>query len=279
MNNKFLKDEVSTIIFNDLELQDYVINIISKSTGLEIDFVRDNLVLDNNRINTNSEIKFSEVDAIYHNDYMYFNIEINTNKSRITDSKNFRYVCHLILKQVPPGNKEKYKKVWQININDYDYFGLGEFIYQSNIIEEKYHINRNDFMTIIDINLAYLRNIDYNLIKRERENSLKKLLYIFVCDNKKQREELYRGDKIMEKVNKKLEFLTDKFGNLYYDKEAYKDAVNYELGTNDGIEIGAKNKSIEIAKKMLAEKMSIETISRITNLTIEEINKLQDNNK
>ena len=76
-NNMFLKDEVSTIIFNDEDLRDYVVSIISESSGLERDFVSDNLVLDNNRINSNSEIKFSEVDSIYHNDYMYFNIEIH----------------------------------------------------------------------------------------------------------------------------------------------------------------------------------------------------------
>ena len=42
----------------------------------------------------------------------YFNIEINTHKSNNTDSKNFRYVCHLILKQVPIGEKDKYKKIY-----------------------------------------------------------------------------------------------------------------------------------------------------------------------
>ncbi len=272
----FLKNEVSTIIFNDEDLRDYVVSIISESSGLERDFVSDNLVLDNNRINSNSEIKFSEVDSIYHNDYMYFNIEINTHKSNNTDSKNFRYVCHLILKQVPIGEKDKYRKIYQININDYDYFGKDRFIYQSSMMEENLYLKRNDFMTIIDINLAYLRNIDYNQIKRERANSLKKLLYIFICNDKNKREELYNGDNLMEKVNKKLEFLIDEFGNLYYDKEAYMDAVYYELGTKDGIEIGAKNKSIEIARNLIQMNLKIDDIIKITSLTKEEVVKLKE---
>ena len=121
-----------------------------------------------------------------------------------------------------------------------------------------------------------MRNIDYNQIKRGRADSLKKLLYIFICNDKNKREELYNGDNLMEKVNKKLEFLTDEFGNLYYDKEAYMDAVYYELGTKDGIEIGAKNKSIEIAKNLIQMNLNIDDIIKITSLTKEEVVKLKE---
>ena len=41
-----------------------------------------------------------------------------------------------------------------------------------------------------------------------------------------------------------------------------------------GIEEGSINKSIEIAKKMLEEKIPIETIMKITTLSKEEIEKL-----
>ena len=111
-----------------------------------------------------------------------------------------------------------------------------------------------------------------NQIKRERANSLKKLLYIFICNDKNKREELYDGDSLMEKVNKKLEFLTDEFGNLYYDKEAHMDSVYYELGTKEG----AKNKSIEIAKNLIQMNLNIDDIIKITSLTKEEVVKLKE---
>ena len=41
-----------------------------------------------------------------------------------------------------------------------------------------------------------------------------------------------------------------------------------------GMQKGAKQKQIEIAKKMLEDKMDIETIIKITGLTKEEIEKL-----
>lgn len=46
------------------------------------------------------------------------------------------------------------------------------------------------------------------------------------------------------------------------------------LATKRGLERGVKNEKIEIAKKMLKEKMNIETIARITGLSVEEINRL-----
>ena len=48
----------------------------------------------------------------------------------------------------------------------------------------------------------------------------------------------------------------------------------YTSGINDGISKGENKKSIEIAKNMLKKNMSIEDISDITGLSIEEINKL-----
>ena len=118
--HKFLKDTVATVILTDESLRDYVTNIISKSTGIDYDLIDNNLVLDSKLVNVSSKTKFSEVDAIYHNDDIIFNIEVNLWKSLSTEKKNFRYICNSILKQVPPGSKDKYKKVYQININDYD---------------------------------------------------------------------------------------------------------------------------------------------------------------
>lgn len=78
----------------------------------------------------------------------------------------------------------------------------------------------------------------------------------------------------MDKVNEKLEDLTKEFGSLYYDKEEYENDIKFELGENKGKEIGRKERSIEIAKKMLKEKLDINLISKLTELTKEEIENL-----
>ena len=58
--------------------------------------------------------------------------------------------------------------------------------------------------------------------------------------------------------------------------EAKEEGISqgYTSGINDGISKGENKKSIKIAKNMLKKNMSIEDISDITGLSIEEINKL-----
>ena len=50
----------------------------------------------------------------------------------------------------------------------------------------------------------------------------------------------------------------------------------YAKGLDDGVEKGAREKQIEIAKSMLKENMDIEIIIKITGLTKEEIEKLKE---
>ena len=275
MREEFLKNEISTLLLNDYELIDYISLIISKACNLDLNFVRNNLEFISPKINANSLTKFSDVDAIYKNDNIYINIEVNTTKSDITDKKNMRYICNIVLKQVPPGKKDKYKKLYQINLDDYDYFGKNKFIYQSSIMEESLYIKRNDLFTIIDINLEYLRRLSYTDIKKEETNSLEQLLYIFICSDKEKREELYSKNELMDKVNEKLESLTNEYGTIYYDKEEYHKELVYELGTKDGI----KKEKMEIAKKMLKENMDIKLIIKVTGLTKEEIEILKNDQK
>ncbi len=155
---KFLRDEVANIILTDESLIDYIVCIVSASTNIKKEDILD-IKLFSPRINTNSNTKASNVDAIYENDKNIINIEVNMNESNLGTSKNMRYVYQLVLKQVKKGDKDKYKKVLQINLNAFDYFKKDEFIYHSCIMEEKFHIKRSEEIEIVDINLEKNRRI------------------------------------------------------------------------------------------------------------------------
>lgn len=60
----------------------------------------------------------------------------------------------------------------------------------------------------------------------------------------------------------------------YGYKEGWQNGL--KDGLEQGIEQGQKNKQIEIAKRLLDKKMEISTISEITGLTIQQIEKLND---
>jgi len=263
---KYLNDVVANLILSDIDCRDYLISIVSKAIGIEEELIKENLTLVSNRVNENINTKYNYADNVFENNFSIINIEVNYFKGANIEIKNMRYICHLILKQTSVGEKyEKLKPIYQININNYDVFKGGKFIYKSILMEESLHQKRSEFMTIIDINIDFLRDIDYNKLKEE--DSLEKLLYIFICDNKMILDKLYLNNRIMDEVRKKIDNIYKDFDYLlYYDHDEFINECSYEEGERQGIE--------KIAKTMLEKKMKIDDITEITGLTKDEIEKL-----
>ena len=99
--------------------------------------------------------------------------------------------------------------------------------------------------------------------------------------------EVSKGDKDMSEVYKKLDDLSkDKYYALLYDEEEKKayenkcileDAIEdaKENGYSSGYDSGKSDGVSNIAKNMLKKNMSMEDISDVTGLTIDEINNLK----
>ena len=135
---------------------------------------------------------------------------------------------------------------------------------------------------IYEINMDYYDKIWYS----KNEDEIKKNLYMIMLDLDKKELENMPKDKIVDKyitnvtiVNNDPEF--QKYMSEEKDKRKIQNSLlseakenGYTSGINDGISKGKNKKSIEIAKNMLKKNMSIEDISDITGLSIEEINKL-----
>ena len=200
---KFINDKVVKKILTSEreENREYLARIISAVTGIDKDILINNIKLVTSEVGTNNHIVDSTVDAIFNDNNEYINIEINYRFGKTTLVKNNVYLYHMILRQLD--SSKKYDKVIpaiQININGKDTFGRNEFIYKSMMMEVNYNIIRDELLTIYDINLDFLRNIDYNKIRKGSIFSLEKILYIFICDNKKLLDYIYQGDKVMDKV-------------------------------------------------------------------------------
>ncbi len=90
------------------------------------------------------------------------------------------------------------------------------------------------------------------------------------------------NNELVQKAEEELEYLNsdEEAQRLAYLREkAIRDeaaamAGAYNRGKEEGREQGEKSKSFQIARKMLEEKIDIETIIRLTDLTKEEIEKL-----
>mgnify|MGYP004464670817 FL=1 len=272
-----LKDKVVKKLLNSENptCREYLVRLISASTGISVKLLRNNIELITPNINSNSNYVNSVSDVMVKDNENYYNIEINYNNVPIAIIKNNIYMYNSILRQVHKSDDYKnVKGVIQININNYDLFGKGEFVYDSMMIEKKYHIVRDNMLRVIDINLDFLSNIDYNKIKKGNEYNLEKLLYFFVCNDKKLLDNIYNGNGLMRDISKIFNIdIEDLDKQLYYDYDEYMKEVSYEQGEIDA----TLKRNKEIIRNMLENNLDKDLMLKITKLDEETLNKIIDN--
>ena len=278
-----LKDKVAKKLFTEKKVGlEYLRKIISLAIGIPMDMIDKDIKLIHPNIGINKNIVNSEADVVLENGEFYVNLEINYYNNETSDIKNGLYLCHLLLRQVKKAKEyENLKKVYQINLNSYDALGKEEFIYHSKLYEKKYHIERSDFIEIIDINLEKLRQIDYNTLIKSNDMTLEKALYLFVCDDIEKLNAIYEGDKLMKKLMKENEDLLKNFDEmLYYDRDKMFLNACYDKGYSKGESVGyskgKQERNKEIAKELLQLEVSLPKIMKATGLSKEEILNLKD---
>ena len=262
--NKLLYDAVikKLLSSNTETLKRYVKKILEEITQKEIQ----NLKLIHPNIGINKNVVNSEVDLIYETEDTYYNIEVNRRYTKEIEKKNLAYLHQLSLRSIKKSKDYvKSKKVVQINLNNYDRFKEGKFLYKSSIMEENISLKRNEEIEIYDVNLDYLYKVGYNYIKK---NKLAKYLYLLVEEDE---EKIYEGDELLMDVKKEAERILENFDALlYYDP--------YELGMKDGrdegISIGRDMEKSETAMNFIKEGVDLGIISKATNLDMQELEKM-----
>lgn len=259
----FINDRAAKLLLTDINLRDYVCLIISKLLKLNYNYVKDNLELVHNGVNKNQNIKGKDTDALFENDYSVINFEFNTEYKSAYIIKNNMYVFHLYLRQLKPGEKErKIKPIYQINVNNFDIYQKGEFIYKTQLCETTYHCIRDNNLVIYDINMDFLKKLSYNEIDGMPSDSLEKLFLVFYNREDFNYEQFYDGNPIMERVIKRLEEMWENFDDmLYYDVEKLRKAADDE----------AMKETIEKQVAEKVEKRGKEIIKEITQKVTDEV--------
>ena len=148
----------------------------------------------------------------------------------------------------------------------------------------KYHtiwnLREKEFPDIIltnDIEMHILEIPKINDNEMLKDELVQWLRFIKEPENKGV-EKFMEENKYLKQARKELEHLSGDpdFKRLLESRAGFLRDVDakMEVAKNEGKEEGKKQKQLEIAKKMKEENISIEQISRITNLTVEEIEKL-----
>ena len=233
----------------------------------------------------NVNIKDKRVDAIVHTGNKKIEIEINSQNKDYLHTRSTAYICNIYQSNASVGDTyNEDTDIIQVNLT----WGLGRNndemkIYK--IMNEKGELYVKNFI-IYEINMDYYDKIWYS----KNEEEIKKNQYMIMLDLDKKELKNMPKDKIVDKYITNVTIVNDdpefqKYMSEEEDKkkiqnsllsEAKEEGISqgYTSGINDGISKGKNKKSIEIAKNMLRKNMSIEDISDITGLSIEEINKL-----
>ena len=233
----------------------------------------------------NVNVKDKRVDAIVHTGNKKIEIEINSQNKDYLHTRSTAYICNIYQSNASVGDTyNEDTDIIQVNLT----WGLGRNndemkIYK--IMNEKGELYVKNFI-IYEINMDYYDKIWYS----KNEEEIKKNQYMIMLDLDKKELENMPKDKIVDKYITNVTIVNDnpefqKYMSEEEDKkkiqnsllsEAKEEGISqgYTSGINDGISKGENKKSIEIAKNMLKKNMSIEDISDITGLSIEEINKL-----
>jgi len=222
------------------------------------------------------------------NDGMIVNIEMQVRDLKNVEQRNDIYEAKTISRHFARG--EDYRKaneVVSIYILNYNLFGFDDYIldtikvlnkyreYQVNSISKEYYIQLPKFRK---------SNPDMN-------NKLNQWLAIIDDEDRGKIEMAKEKNEVIKQAEVEIRYFTesekaryledmrdlwesDRVSELNYEKEiAQKEGM--EKGIKEGRKEGRKEEKIEIAKKLLLKKISIEDIEEITGLTEKEIKKLE----
>ena len=263
--NLFIRDKFAKAIFANPVNSDYVIKYVK---ALE---QKDNIEILSYEvlypeINTFKNLKDRITDAYgvlnTSEGLVLLNTEFNCNYTNEGYLKNIVYVCHMLIKYADVSSGKVYSKCIQINIDNFDVYGEGKFVYKEEILK-KYRNKENFILTIYHINVALLRKMSYDDIRKLNRDSLEYLSLICITNNKK----VFAGDKMMLRIVKELDAMQKNYDELiYYDPKKFHEAEMKELAIEQN--------NLAIAKECIKKKLSKQLTLEITKITEQDYNML-----
>ena len=218
-------------------------------------------------------------------------VEVNTDVEQKIIDRNFYLMCKNMSKDLRPNETYKnLKKHIQIN---FDLEGKHQKpIMKYYLMEEEVHEALTDLITIIRIDVPHFTKLCYNNDTKNL-SALTKFIGLFGAEDLSFCKTLCKGDEKMEDIGKRIEEYNDDADVIgAYDYEWHQKQLNeirvekaerearekgHAEGLAEGHAEGRIEERIEIINSMLKEKIDIELISKITGLSIEEINNLNNN--
>ena len=262
-------------VFGKEENKDILKKLLEEILQVEIEKIE---YLNLERNVDNVKVKRKHLDLYLETNIGKIQVEVNTTNSKYVKPRNMSYLCDIYSHHTLVGQEyDQDTLIIQININ----YGQQDekYIREYRLRDESGKEYIKNFI-IYEINMEKYMKLWYN--KEEKE--LEKSKYIVMLNlEKEELEKLSKKDKVVIKYMKELERVNEnpKFREYMSAEEDNKKIENslkrewMEEGLKEGIKEGSYKRNIEIAKTMLKDNMDIEIISKYTNLSKEELEKIK----
>ena len=297
--NKVLKltnDVVFKNILKDKHNKDFLVRIICLFTRLDKEYVSSHLIIaDPDTLEGNAKEHHNTGDLVVDIENNRINIEMSIDNKKINKRKNeitsYKYAFNRF--KVGDNYKVGYK-FFQICFENYSVFNNNLVVNEVRLVEVSsgnFEIETDEYQKF-HICLSKIPNTWYN---KPELTEMERTLLFFITDDITKLTKISGGDNIMENTFDSLKSISEDSNIIseYENNQIFKYCYNLALaetkeegfkqgmtkGINQGIKQGI-NQGIDqekqaIGKKMIQEGIDINTISKITELTEEDIEKLR----
>ena len=243
----------------------------------------------NERNQENLNIKRKTYDALVKTEKEKIEIEVNANADKkYINPRNLSYICDLYSHHTLKG--EKYDEKTQIVQINFSYNLKDEERIREYYVQDNSNKKFVENIKIIEINMDYFVNMWYT--KNEKEIDENKILIMLGLEGKELKN-LSKEDKVVSKYMEELnkinedpefrEYMTYEedqrkiYNSMMSEAEEMGLEKGMKKGLKQGIQQGIEQNKIEIAKELIKnDNLTIEYISSVTGLSIEEIKKIQN---
>ena len=218
-------------------------------------------------------------------DNFFIDVEAYSSFSAGNVIKGTNYAFRIVISEEVDG--KNYKKLRLIQVN----FIRGKYDADCNYLTEGFAMRSNRTNKVMkytpEFVFVYLENVE-EIAYNETRNWLYRALKMLVSSSIQETKMLAGDDPILSKVAEFMKNYSNQYSNLMYVNEQEEQEKVYntdmalaaETGENKGrIEgqiAGEQKKQQEIIKNSLDNNLDIETIAKITNLSIEEIQTIKE---
>ena len=274
-----LSDTMLKAMFQNENRIKYSAKFLSYFIDVEYEDILNNICLAKNELDKNNENdKGERCDYVALLSDTSLNIEVNNNSSLEVLERNMEYAHRLYSKKIRRGEENyQYTQVIQFNLNNFAFKGNDKIVDIYTVTNDD-NIGLSNKLIFVQIYVPNLRKKWYTKGMKSLSEEEKYILALVEMDLDKLND--LGGENIMDEYVKEAEEVSFEGGvGEAYDKEwalrdqEYRDGLSQ--GKAEGKIEGFSQGKVEIAKNMLKDNIPVESISKYTSLSIDEIKNLK----